>query len=298
MVDESVKHTYRSIAELRLGEAVCVAYAGAAYWLQAREATGEAEGWSDLPATEFDAALTSAALWLIRQAGWRPLARVKMVDAGMDFRTLPLDLAEVLAISKQPPILIETTPEPAKLPTIYSEDCLVRAFRDTRSGLSHLALMIGDIHAQAAPLCRLHSSCVSGDILGSLRCDCGDQLALACEQISESGSGIILYIHQEGRGIGLDHKMHAYHLQDQGMDTVDANLALGFEADERDFRIASEMLRMLGIPAITLLTNNPEKIKALSQAGVDIRETKPLKPAANAHNASYLKAKRDRLGHR
>jgi GTP cyclohydrolase II len=147
------------------------------------------------------------------------------------------------------------------------------------------------------PVVRLHSECLTGDVLGSLKCDCGPQLHEALQQISDANWGILLYLRQEGRGIGLINKLRAYALQDQGFDTVDANTRLGFAIDARDFSVAARMLELLGVSNVRLLTNNPEKVEGLRSAGISVEERLPLKIAANPHNAHYLETKKSRTGH-
>lgn len=183
----------------------------------------------------------------------------------------------------------------AKLPIKVEAHSEVVAFR-APGGPEHLALLIGDPYA-GVPLVRLHSACLTGDLLGSLKCDCGDQLHAALEAIAASGGGVLLYLQQEGRGIGLLNKLRAYALQDQGFDTVDANLRLGFEVDERDFALAAAMLKALGLTRVRLLTNNPAKVAGLEAAGIDVAERLPLKAGEGAHNEAYLATKRDRTGH-
>jgi GTP cyclohydrolase II len=161
----------------------------------------------------------------------------------------------------------------------------------------HLALCIGDWQKQAAPLVRAHSSCVTGDILGSLRCDCGDQLHLALDLMKKEGSGILLYLHQEGRGIGISSKLRAYKLQEQGLDTFAANTQLGYHEDERDFSIAAVMLTALGISHIRLLTNNPEKLASFEESNITITQRVPLIAATGEHNANYIDAKAKKHGH-
>ena len=160
----------------------------------------------------------------------------------------------------------------------------------------HVALLIGAPNG-APPLVRLHSECLTGDVLGSLKCDCGPQLDAALAAIAAAGWGILLYLRQEGRGIGLVNKLRAYALQDQGFDTVDANLRLGFADDERDFGVAAAMLRLLGQPEVRLLTNNPRKVAGLEAAGIAVAEQVPLKTGGNPHNQAYLDTKRLRSGH-
>jgi len=183
----------------------------------------------------------------------------------------------------------------AKLPLEGAEDTTVVAFRPTDGGLEHLALMMGEPGPE--PLVRLHSACLTGDVLGSLKCDCGPQLRSAVARIAAEG-GILLYLQQEGRGIGLLNKLRAYQLQDQGFDTVDANLRLGFAEDERDFDLAAAMLRMLGVGRVRLLSNNPAKSDALMAGGIAVSELVPHSFGENPHNLRYLETKRDRQGHR
>lgn len=182
----------------------------------------------------------------------------------------------------------------ARLPLDGGPDSRVVSFRPSDGGLEHLALLIGD--PGDVPLVRLHSACLTGDVLGSLKCDCGPQLRAAVRRVATDG-GIILYLQQEGRGIGLMNKLRAYQLQDQGFDTVDANLRLGFAAEERDFDLASVMLKALGVTRIRLLSNNPAKRDALTQQGIKITELVPHDFGHNPHNQHYLDTKRDRQGH-
>ena len=172
------------------------------------------------------------------------------------------------------------------------------AYEDVLRHENHLALVLGEINPEKPVLLRAHSECLTGDIFGSLRCDCGAQLHAAMDMIAADGVGVILYIrHQEGRGIGLLDKLHAYNLQDQGMDTVEANEALGHPADKRDYGIGSQILYDLGVRKIRLLTNNPKKIYGLEGFGLEVIERVPIRIAANVHNERYLKTKKDKLGH-
>ena len=172
------------------------------------------------------------------------------------------------------------------------------AYEDVLRHENHLALVLGEIDPETPVLLRAHSECLTGDIFGSLRCDCGAQLHAAMEMIAAEGLGVILYIrHQEGRGIGLLDKLHAYNLQDRGLDTVEANEALGHPADKRDYGIGSQILYDLGVRKIRLLTNNPKKIYGLEGFGLEVTERVPIRIAANAHNERYLKTKKDKLGH-
>ncbi|WP_447727780.1 GTP cyclohydrolase II [Sphingomonas koreensis] len=184
----------------------------------------------------------------------------------------------------------------ARLPVAGAEDTEIVAFRTPESPDEHVALLIGQ-PAGAPPLVRLHSECLTGDVLGSLKCDCGPQLHAAIHAIADSGWGVLLYLRQEGRGIGLINKLRAYALQDQGFDTVDANTRLGFAVDARDFGVAGRMLKLLGQDRVRLLTNNPEKVAGLEAAGIAVAERVPHKLPPNPHNERYLATKRDRTGH-
>jgi GTP cyclohydrolase II len=189
----------------------------------------------------------------------------------------------------------------ARVPLEDAPDARIVAFRAPDGGIEHLAILVGEPeHATAAgtaPLARLHSECFTGDLLGSLRCDCGPQLRAALRRMGQEGAGVLLYLAQEGRGIGLANKLRAYALQDRGLDTVDANRALGWNADERNFMVAATMLQQLQISTIRLLTNNPDKIAALSACGIDIVGREPLVIAPNGVNDHYLETKARRFGH-
>ena len=207
------------------------------------------------------------------------------------------------AVSASSKLLLEYRPETtlriasrAKLPTRYAEHAEIVAFRSDDDAAEHVALIVGTPSGQP-PLVRLHSECLTGDVLGSLKCDCGAQLADALAAINGAGWGILLYLRQEGRGIGLVNKLRAYAMQDQGFDTVDANLRLGFADDERDFGVAAAMLKLLSQPAVRLLTNNPRKAAGLKAAGIAVVEQVPLLSGANPHNLDYLDTKRRRSGH-
>jgi GTP cyclohydrolase II len=185
----------------------------------------------------------------------------------------------------------------ARLPLAAAEDCQVVAFRPADGGPEHLALVIGNPDIQQPVLARLHSACLTGDVLGSLKCDCGPQLHAAIAAIAANkGGGILLYLQQEGRGIGLLNKLRAYALQDQGWDTVDANTRLGFAPDERDFGLAAAMLTALGVNSVALMTNNPLKVDGLAAHGFTVVRVAHEMPP-NPHNAAYLATKRDRQGH-
>lgn len=183
-----------------------------------------------------------------------------------------------------------------KLPTVYGE-FLVHAFTTEVDQFEHLALVKGEINPNVPTLVRIHSRCLTGDLLGSLRCDCGDQLQYALEKIGESDSGVLLYLNQEGRGIGLHNKMRAYHLQDEGADTVEANEKLGFKGDLRDYGIGAQILVELGVRRMRLMTNNPMKVAGIAGYHLEIVETVPIIVKPNPFNSRYLKTKREKLGH-
>ena len=185
----------------------------------------------------------------------------------------------------------------ARVPLEASERAEVVAFRAGTSEPEHLAIIINDPSRDGPVLARLHSECFTGDLLGSLRCDCGTQLREALAAIARSGGGVLLYLAQEGRGIGLINKLRAYRLQDQGFDTVEANERLGFESDERLYGIAARMLSMIGFKSVRLMTNNPKKVEALKSAEIDVRERVPHAFPATAHNRDYLRTKAEKSGH-
>ncbi len=186
--------------------------------------------------------------------------------------------------------------ESAKLPTQWAE-FRIFGFEDEQTGKEHVALVLGDI-ANGEPVhMRMHSECLTGDAMFSLRCDCGAQLEAALKHIAEEGRGILLYLRQEGRGIGLINKIKAYHLQDGGADTVEANEQLGFDADLREYDIAYDMLNYLKVKKICLMTNNPKKVEALEKHGLEVVERLPWKYGENTHNSHYLSTKARKLGH-
>ena len=238
----------------------------------------------------------SAAMELARLAGVLPAFLVDPLPAGEAQALEPGDLAAWKDVSA---LSIATR---ARLPVAACETAEIVAFRSGHDLREHVALVIGTQDGDRPPLVRLHSECLTGDILGSLKCDCGPQLdaalaAMAQEASQGTGWGVLLYLRQEGRGIGLINKLRAYQLQDQGFDTVDANNRLGLPTEARDFPIAARMLALLGVHAVRLMTNNPAKVDALRAAGVTVAERVPHQLPPNPHNARYLDTKRDRTGH-
>ncbi len=184
----------------------------------------------------------------------------------------------------------------AKLPTELGE-FMIHGFEDTATGKEHIVLGMGDLSSPEPVLCRLHSECLTGDALFSMRCDCGPQLHFAMKRISEQGRGMILYLRQEGRGIGLLNKVRAYSLQDQGADTVEANEQLGFAADGRDYDLCKPIFEHFGVSQVRLMTNNPLKVDALSELGVEVVERVPIEAGHNLHNEDYLEVKSRKMGH-
>lgn len=268
-------------------------------WLGLAEATALADPQWDMATPlkgPFDAIgvahpdAAEAALLLARHAGLLPAF---FVLAGVQLEATCVEISDIGAYESADRLRIVTR---ARLPVEAAEQCEIIAFRTPEAGLEHVALMIGSPNG-SPPLVRLHSECLTGDVLGSLKCDCGPQLNAALKLMAENGWGILLYLRQEGRGIGLINKLRAYALQDQGFDTVDANTRLGFAVDARDFSIAAKMLKLLGQTEIRLLTNNPEKVARLSAEGIHVAERVPNKLPPNPHNQHYLDTKRDRTGH-
>jgi GTP cyclohydrolase II len=185
----------------------------------------------------------------------------------------------------------------ARVPLREDQNSRLVLFRDRRDASEHVAVVVGSPDPASVVPVRAHSSCFTGDLLGSLRCDCGEQLQSAVQRLHEQGGGVLLYLAQEGRGIGLANKLRAYQLQDAGLDTVDADRHLGFSADERSYAIAAAMLRQLGFTRIRLLTNSPHKVRELRARGIDVEEMESLLAQPNEHNERYLRTKRDRAGH-
>ncbi len=252
---------------------------------------------------------TEASLDLARLAGLEPagvLVEIMNEDGSMargpDLRSVAdrfgmrlITIRDLVAYRMRNEVLVQRLVE-VELPTRFGDFRLI-AFEERLSGDNHLALVRGEWSPDDPVLVRVHSQCVTGDIFGSLRCDCGDQLAHALKQVDAAGRGAVLYMKQEGRGIGLINKLRAYKLQEEGMDTVEANEALGFQMDHRDYGIGCQILRDLGIRKLRLMTNNPGKRVALSGYGLEIVERVPIEMEPNENNARYLETKRDRMGH-
>lgn len=218
-------------------------------------------------------------------AGWALRHDLMLIDSGDVFQYEKTAARSLRRVSE------------ASVPLADAEDTRVIAFRPRDGGLEHLAIVIGTPEPGNPVLARIHSECFTGDLLGSLRCDCGDQLRGAIQEIGRAGAGVLLYLAQEGRGIGLVNKLRAYELQDQGFDTMDANEQLGFDADERIYLPAAQMLRLLGFDTVRLMTNNPLKVDALVACGVTVAERVAHAFPANKHNEHYLKTKATRGGH-
>ncbi len=243
-----------------------------------------------------------AAVEVMKLARLLPAAAVAGISASEAARLVAedglfaLDAAEVFAYQNRASRSLRIISE-ARVPLADAENTRLIHFRPGDGGAGHVAILIGDPDPATPVLVRLHSECFTGDLLGSLRCDCGDQLRGAIAEIAKVGGGAVLYLSQEGRGIGLANKLRAYELQDAGFDTVDANELLGFDADERVYLPAAAMLRQLGFVRIRLLTNNPEKVAALTKCGIEVVERVPHSFPANAHNERYLRTKARRSGH-
>jgi GTP cyclohydrolase II len=248
--------------------------------------------------------LERAAVKLMKIAGLIPAALVASLDpvqgvsrgwaaaAGLAF----VDADDIVGYEGESTKNLRVVAE-ARVPLAEVEDARLVAFRPSAGTPEHLAIIVGAPDPRRPVLARLHSACLTGDLLGSLRCDCGDQLRGAIRFMSQAGGGVLLYLAQEGRGIGLVNKLRAYGLQDQGCDTIEANERLGFEADERLYSPAAEMLALLGYGSVRLMTNNPDKIRALQRHGIEVVERVPHAFAANDHNRAYLETKAVRSGH-
>ena len=252
---------------------------------------------------------TEAAIDLCKLAGLQPVgALIEIMNDDGTMARLPqlkekaqqwgmkiISIKDIIAYRLKKESLIEVG-EQADLPTAYGHFKLI-PFRQSSNGLEHMALIKGEWNENEPILVRVHSSCATGDILGSKRCDCGEQLHKAMQMIEENGKGVIIYMQQEGRGIGLMNKIAAYKLQEQGMDTVDANIHLGFKPDERDYGCGAQMLRHLGVHKMRLMTNNPTKRVGLEAYGLEIVENVPIEVSPNKYDYRYLKTKQDRMGH-
>ncbi|MBQ7651636.1 MAG: bifunctional 3,4-dihydroxy-2-butanone-4-phosphate synthase/GTP cyclohydrolase II, partial [Victivallales bacterium] len=252
---------------------------------------------------------TEAAVDLMRLAGLTPvaliceilhgdgsMARLPQLEEFVKLHNLKLGcVADIIKFRRQNESMVERV-ESVKLPTKFGEFELI-CFVAKHDGREHLALVYGDISGHKDILTRVHSECLTGDVFHSMRCDCGQQLDAAMQRIVENGSGVIVYMRQEGRGIGLANKLHAYHLQEAGLDTVDANIRLGFPPDLRDYGIGAQILKSLGIESIRLLTNNPRKIKGLEGYGLSITGREPLVIPPQEFDEKYLQTKKDRMEH-
>jgi 3,4-dihydroxy 2-butanone 4-phosphate synthase/GTP cyclohydrolase II len=252
---------------------------------------------------------TEAAVDLARLAGCKPVGVIceVMSDDGTMARLPELlkfakkhklkicTIQDLISYRRRSERLIELV-ESIKMPTDYG-DFDLHLYRSTTDGQHHVALVKGDVAGKRNVLVRVHSECLTGDVFGSRRCDCGPQLQHAMQQISEAGRGVILYMRQEGRGIGLPAKIRAYKLQEKGFDTVQANLKLGFPSDLREYGLGAQILCDLGLKTIQLLTNNPKKVVGLEGYGLEITKQVPIRVASNPHNAKYLKTKKDKMGH-
>ncbi len=257
--------------------------------------TGQTEGSVDLARI---AGLTPAAVICEVMNEDGTMSRMPELREFSDEHDIPIvSVADIITYRLATESLIENVAE-AQLPTRFGGKFDIRIFKSKVDGLEHIALVKGDVAAGDPVLVRVHSECLTGDALGSIRCDCGFQLQNAMNLIEKDGKGVILYLRQEGRGIGLGNKIKAYHLQDHGMDTVEANIALGFPDDLRDYGIGAQMLIALGVKKIRLLTNNPRKLVSLKGYGLEVVEQVPNVVGVGDDNIGYLKTKQEKMGHK
>ncbi|MBQ9212848.1 MAG: bifunctional 3,4-dihydroxy-2-butanone-4-phosphate synthase/GTP cyclohydrolase II [Bacteroidales bacterium] len=252
---------------------------------------------------------TEAAVDFARLAGLYPAAALieilnpdgtmarlpQLQEVAKKFNLKIVSIADLIAYRLKTETTVESGPQ-VIMPTKYGNFTMT-VFRQLNNGLEHSALVKGTWNEDEPILVRVHSSCATGDIFGSFRCDCGDQLHKAMQEIDKAGKGVLLYMNQEGRGIGLFNKIKAYKLQEQGLDTVDANIHLGFDADERDYGVGAEILRRLGVKKMRLLTNNPVKRVGLQSYGLEIIENVPIEIPTNSYNKKYMLTKKERMGH-